>query len=190
MKKKFYEQTWAIVVGIPAAVIAGLIVNSFTKWWSALASITNTAWVATSEGVTEALTYRTPIWALLIIVALLALSWYGVRASRRTTNIPTPNTTSNFLNYREDVFDGVLCRWDYLQTSTGYKIEKILCYCHRCDFCIGSPNRHEQNALHVERGLLGPKTTPTICTTSLWPKSRGIRDGKTQCRSRDSYTWK
>ena len=36
MKRTIFRQTWAIVVGVPTAVIAGLIVNSLTEWWVAL----------------------------------------------------------------------------------------------------------------------------------------------------------
>ena len=39
MKRTIFRQTWAIVVGVPTAVIAGLIVNSLTEWWVALGGV-------------------------------------------------------------------------------------------------------------------------------------------------------
>ena len=76
MKKIIFGQTWAIVVAVLATVTGGLIVNSFTKWWTALANITIASWAATSEGLARIITYKAPIWAVVAVVALVALTWY------------------------------------------------------------------------------------------------------------------
>ena len=151
MKNIIFRQTWAILVAVLATVIGGLIINSFTKWWADLANITSAGWVATSEGLARTITYKVPIWAVVAGVVLVALAWYAAQIIRRATNITTPNTTSNFLNYREDVFDGVLCRWDYIRTSSGSQIGEIVCFCQHCDFVIGTPNRHEQRCSSCSR---------------------------------------
>ena len=158
MKRTIFRQTWAIVVGVPTAVIASLIVNSLTEWWVAPANITNAGWVATSEGVTEAITYRVPIWAIAVGIVLVAMMWYLGRRIGRAPKISTPD----FINYHQDTFDGVLCRWEYKLEFRGtrYEIENLLCYCQHCDFTIGTPNNHEQKCPSCSRRAVKGDNTP------------------------------
>ena len=176
--KKLFEHTWAIVLGIPTAVIAGLIVNSFTKWWTALATITNTGWSATFEAVAKAVTYRVPIWAVAIAIALAVLTRYVVRRINRTPEVNRPKSrASDFLKYREDIFDGVLCRWDYKQPYQGapFQVENLLCYCQHCDFIIGTPNHHQQNCPSCSRRAVRSDTSPFYTDSILRDEIAGYR---------------
>ena len=137
---RILKHTWTIVVAVIATLIGSLIVNSFTRWWTALANFTKGSWDAISEALVGALTYRAPIWAIIATVVLAALAWHMGRKIRATPNIRIPS----FLDYCEDTFDGVLCKWDYIQTRDGMQVGTILCFCQHCDFIIGKPNRHMQ----------------------------------------------
>ena len=163
MKRTIFGQTWAIVIAVLATVIGGLIVNSFTKWWTVLANITNAAWVATSEATVGTFTYKVPIWAVVTTVALVLLTRYVAQRTGRTLKDSTPtDSTPNFLNYHEDIFDGVLCRWEYKQPFRGapFRIENLLCYCQHCDFIIGTPNNHEQKCPSCSRRTVKGDNTP------------------------------
>ena len=158
-------------------MIGGLIINSYTKWSATLADITSAGWVAISEGLVRTFTYKVPIWAVLIIVALVAVSWYAVRIIRRATNITAPNTAFKFLNYREDVIDGVLCRWDYKQPyhRTQFRIENLLCYCRHCDFIIGRPNHHEQKCPSCSRRAVRSDNSPFYTNNILREEIAGYK---------------
>ena len=173
MKKIIFGQTWAIVVAVLATVTGGLIVNSFTKWWTALANITIASWAATSEGLARIITYKVPIWAVVAVVALVALTWYLGRKIGRAPQISTPN----FLDYRQDVFDGVLCRWEYIQPSRGspYRIENILCFCQYCDFVIGRPNQHEQKCHSCSRRAVKSDDPPFYNQILPWSEITGYK---------------
>ena len=171
-------------------MIGGLIINSYTKWSATLADITNAGWVAISEGLVRTFTYKVPIGAVLIIVALVAVSWYAVRIIRRATNITAPNTAFKFLNYREDVIDGVLCRWDYKQPyhRTQFRLLRT-CYVTVGIATSSSGGRTitSKNAPHVRDGRSEAITPPFTLTISFGKKSRGTSGGKTQCRSKTLY---
>ena len=147
MKKNIFKQTWAIVAAILASIIGTLIVNSYTEWWETLANLTTTVWQVITETSVNAITYKTPIWTILIAMAIIALTWYLKTWYANPKSDTAPESkTPNFLTYREDWFDGVRCRWDYSQTYGGqYKIGDIICYCQHCDFIIGRPNEHLQD---------------------------------------------
>ena len=170
--KNIFEHTWAIVLGIPTAVIAGLIVNSFTKWWTALATITNTGWAATSEAVAQAATYRAPLWAVAIAIALVILTRYVVRRINRTPEATgTQTRVTDFLTYRDDIFDGVICKWDYKQPHQGapFRVENLLCYCQHCDFIIGTPNNHQQKCPSCSRRAVRSDVSPFF-TNRVYPQ--------------------
>ena len=151
MKKNIFRQTWAAIAAVPAIVIGGLIVNSFTHWWGALAHATNVVWDAVSQLALNVVTFRIPIWAIVAVVVLIALTWYAVRKISSEPRVSAPN----YLAYRQDSFDGVLCRWNYHPTfdKPGYKhqIADIECFCQYCDFMIGTPNEHTPNCPSCSR---------------------------------------
>ena len=145
MKKNIFKHTWTIVAAVIAGTISTLIVNSYTRWWAALANATYAGWEAGSQATSSALTYRLPIWIAIVIVAFVTLIWY---ATRKIGRRPKANSSSSndFLTYRQDFFDGVLCRWEYSRTygSSKYQIGDIVCFCQHCEFAIGTPNVHSQ----------------------------------------------
>ena len=106
-----------------------------------------------------------------------AVSWYAVRIIRRATNITAPNTTFKFLNYREDVIDGVLCRWDYKQPyhRAQFRIENLLCYCRHCDFIIGRPNHHEQRCPSCSRRAVRSDNSPFYTNNILREEIAGYQ---------------
>ena len=176
MKRTIFRQTWAIVVGVATALIASLIVNSLTEWWTALANITNAGWVATSEVVAEAITYRIPIWVIVFGMVLVALMWYLGRRISGASKTSTPD----FFNYRQDTFEGVLCRWSYTLEfrGTGYEIENIQCFCQHCDFFIGTPNRHEQKCPSCSRRAVKSNNAPFNVGQLPWRNPQGTNGGE------------
>ena len=174
---KILGHTWKFVAAIFASIAGGLILNSYTKWWSALANITNAGWTATSEGLANAITHKIPIWAVIITVTVAALAWYSLRKIGRTINTPTPNTVFNFFHYREDVFDGVLCKWDYEQTPSGtqIRIESLLCYCQHCDFIIGRPNHHHQRCPSCSRRAVRSDDPPFYTNNNFQEEIAGYK---------------
>ena len=178
MKKIILGQTWAIVIAVLATVIGGLIVNSFTKWWTVLANITNSAWVATSEATVGIFTYKVPIWAVATIMALVLLTRYiAHRTGRTLKDSTTTHSNPNFLNYHEDIFDGVLCRWEYKQPFRGepHRIENLLCYCQHCEFIIGTPNHHEQRCSSCSRRPVKCGNTPFYSDNILRDEIAGYK---------------
>ena len=145
MKIMILRHTWTIVVAVIATVIGTLIANSFTKWWTALANFTNGSWDTIAKALADALTYRAPIWTVVVTLALVVVVWRTSRKIKEVPSIrPTTNQAPNFRDYREDTFDGVLCKWDYVQSGSGLEVGTIICFCQHCDFIIGKPNRHMQ----------------------------------------------
>ena len=158
MKKNIFSQTGKIVATVLAGCISGLIVNFYTQWWGALANATNAIWEAVSEATVNAITYRVPIWIVVIATALVAFAWY---ATRKIGGAPKVSN-SNFLTYHQDFFDGVLCRWDYSPTSErrGHAIRHIGCFCQHCDFAIGTPNYHVQECPSCSRRAVKCENPP------------------------------
>ena len=147
MKKNIFKQTWAILLTLFVGTISGLIANSYTHRLGTLANLTNAVWEAVSQATVSAITYRIPIWTVVIAVALISLTWYAKTRYAKGKNSGAPKvSTPNFLTYRQDYFDGVLCRWDYSKQYIGtqYEIRDITCFCQHCDFDIGRPNYHLQ----------------------------------------------
>ena len=140
--KNILRQSWKIVVAVLGTAVGSLIVNSYTQWWGALANETNAGWEAVSQATVSAITYRSPIWTVVVAVALVALTWYATQKIVGAPKVSTPK----FLTYRQDFFDGVLCRWEYSRPylETKYQIGDIGCFCQHCDFAIGRPNDHVQ----------------------------------------------
>ena len=68
MKKNIFKQTSATVPAALVAAISGLIVNSFTQWWKALANVTNAGWGAVSQATVSAIAYRVPILTVVLVV--------------------------------------------------------------------------------------------------------------------------
>ena len=149
MKKNIFSQTGKTVATVLAGCISGLIVNSYTQWWGALANVTNAVWETVSQATVNAITYRVPIWIVVIATTLVALTWYATRKISRAPKVSTPD----FLTYSQDVFDGVLCRWNYSPSvgRSGYEIGHIACFCQHCDFAIGTPNNHVQECPSCSR---------------------------------------
>ena len=147
---------------ILAGSISGLIANSYTHWWAPLANLTNTLWDAVAQGTVRAISYRIPMWALLIAVVLIALTWYAKTSSTKAKSSGLPQSkTPDFRAYREDYFDGVRCRWDYTQRYDGqYEIGNILCFCQQCDFVIGKPNDHLQDCPSCSGRAVGSDRRP------------------------------
>ena len=147
--KNILRQSWKIVVTVLGTAIGSLIVNSYTQWWGALANVTNAVWGAVSQATVNAITYRVPIWTVVVAVAFVALIWYVTRKIGGAPKVSAPS----FLTYRQDFFDGVLCRWNYTQTfgRSSYQIGDIGCFCQHCDFDIGTPNDHVQQCPSCSR---------------------------------------
>ena len=160
LMERIFKHSRAIVVMILAGSISGLIANSYTHWWSPLAALTNAVWQTVALATVNAMTYRIPIWILLISVALIALTWYATRKSGRALKVNPPK----FLTYRQDYFDGVLCRWDYSRESlkAPYSLNSysITCYCQHCDFNIGTPNDHLQQCPSCSRRAVRSERDP------------------------------
>ena len=149
MKKNIFSQTGKIVATVLAGCISGLIVNFYTQWWGALANVTNAVWETVSQATVNAITYRVPIWIVVIATALVALTWYATRRLRAATKV----SNSNFLTYHQDFFDGVLCEWDYSPTidRPSRRVRDIRCFCRYCAFAIGTPNNHEEECPSCSR---------------------------------------
>ena len=162
MKKNIFKQTWAILLALFVGTISGLIANSYTHLWGALANLTNAVWEAVSHATVSAITYRIPIWMLLIAVALIRLTWYAKTRYAKGKNSGEPRiNTPDFLTYRQDYFDGVLCRWNYSQRYGGqYEIRDITCFCQHCDFAIGTPNDHPQQCPSCSRRAVRSENRP------------------------------
>ena len=156
--KNILKQSWKIVVAVLGTAIGSLIVNSYTQWWGALANATNAGWEAVSQATVNAITYRVPIWIVVIATTLVALTWYATRKISRALKVSTPNS----LTYCQDVFDGVICRWNYRRTPgrSAYQVRHIRCFCQHCDFAIGTPNNHEQECPSCSRRAVKCKDPP------------------------------
>ena len=154
MKKNIFKQTWAILLALFVGTISGLIANSYTHLWGALANLTNAVWEAVSQATVSAITYRIPIWTVVIAVALISLTWYAKGKNSGAPKVSTPN----FLTYRQDYFDSVLCRWDY--SDTDHQIRNIRCFCQHCDFDIGRPNDHLQQCPSCSKRAVGSENRP------------------------------
>ena len=159
--KNILRQSWKIVVAVLGTAIGSLIVNSYIQWWGALANVTNAIWEPVSQATVSAITYRTPIWTVVVAVALVAVTWY---ATRKLSGAPKASTP-DFLAYHQDSFDGVFCRWDYSRTLDGpdYRIGNIVCYCQHCDFVIGTPNDHLQQCPSCSRPATKNDDPPSHC---------------------------
>ena len=122
--KNILRQSWKIVVTVLGTAIGSLIVNSYTQWWGALANVTNAIWEPVSQATVNAITYRVPIWTVVVAVAFVALIWY---VTRKMGGAPKDSAPS-FLTNRQGFFDGVLCRWNYTQTfgRSSYQIGDIV----------------------------------------------------------------
>ena len=168
MKKNIFRQAWAVIAAVPAIVIGGLIVNSFTHWSGALAHTTNVVWEAASQATLGTLTYPLPIWVTTVIVAFVALTWYANRKIGKAPKASSPSPP-NFLTYTEDFFDGVLCRWEYIRPFgvSSYQIGNILCFCQHCEFVIGTPNEHTPNCPSCSRRAVRSGNPPF--RTCTWP---------------------
>ena len=163
MKKNIFSQTGKIVATVLAGCISGLIVNFYTQWWGALANATNAIWEAVSQATVNAITYRGPIWIVVIATALVALAWYATRKIGGAPKVSTPKaSTPDFLAYHQDYFEGLFCRWDYSRTLDGpdYRIGHIVCYCQHCDFVIGTPNYHVQECPSCSRRAVKSENRP------------------------------
>ena len=106
--------------------------------------------------------------------------WYTAQRTGRTLkdSTPTNSLTPNPLNYREDIFDGVLCRWEYKQPYRGapHKIENLLCYCQHCDFIIGTPNHHEQRCSSCSRRPVKCGNTPFYSDNIFQNEISGVQE--------------
>ena len=161
--KNILRQSWKIVVAVLGTAIGSLIVNSYTQWWGALANATNAGWEAVSQATVSAITYRLPIWTVVVAVALVALTWYATQKIGGAPKVSTPKaSTPDFLAYDQDSFDGLFCRWDYSRTLDGpdYRIGQIVCYCQHCDFAIGTPNDHVQECPSCSRRAVKSENRP------------------------------
>ena len=161
--KNILRQSWKIVVAVLGTAIGSLIVNSYTQWWGALANATNAGWEAVSQATVSAIMYRVPIWTVVVAVALVALTWYATQKIGGAPKVNTPKvSTPKFLTYRQDFFDGVLCRWEYSQLYLGakYQIGDIGCFCQHCDFDIGTPNDHVQECPSCSRRAVKSENCP------------------------------
>ena len=165
MKKSIFKQTWAIVAMVLAGTISGLLVISYAQWWGALVNVTNAVWQAVSQATVNAITYRVPIWIVVIATTLVALTWYATRKISRAPKVSTPNS----LTYRQDVFDGVICRWDYMRTPgrSAYQIRHIRCFCQHCDFAIGTPNDHVQECPSCSKRTVKCEAPPFLSGDAL-----------------------
>ena len=156
--KNILRQSWKIVVTVLGTAIGSLIVNSYTQWWGALANVTNAVWGAVSQATVNAITYRVPLWTVVVAVAFVALIWY---VTRKMGGAPKDSAPS-FLTYRQGFFDGVLCRWNYTQTfgRSSYQIGDIGCFCQHCEFAIGTPNDHVQECPLCSRRAVKSENRP------------------------------
>ena len=89
------------------------------------------------------------------------LTWYLSRKIGRVATAPNISSPS-FLDYQQDTFDGVLCRWDYIRPprASSYQIQSIRCLCQHCDFIIGTPNQHAQQCPSCSRRAVKSDNTP------------------------------
>jgi hypothetical protein len=73
-------------------------------------------------------------WLLIFLILgwLIVIFWFIRRAYSEYKTVPPPPPA--YIDYNEDVFDGVLYRWEYYYAYGVYRNTDPVAYCPRC-FC-------------------------------------------------------
>lgn len=131
----------------------------------------------------SAIMFKIPMWFIIAALVFVALIWYAVRKIKISPQISAPT----FLSYRQDFFDRVLCRWEYLPRlgNPRYKIGEIQCYCQHCEFIIGTPNEHAQQCPSCSRRAVKSTNPPYVRYGSYTREITGYQPRQNAMRFED-----
>lgn len=141
MNKKKNIKTWIISTGSGILAVLGIRLLDFIVGTKILSSIwKGIAWIFNGIGGFFNHKFEVSLWFLIllpiVVIGLLLLILWIISKLQNENSDNTPPQIP-FLKYTQDIFNGIMYRWEYEKNYSGkYSIENISMYCPKCKCLI------------------------------------------------------
>lgn len=141
MTRKKFKNTWLISTGSGILAVLGIRLLDFIAGTKILSTIwKGILWIFKGLAGFFSQTFEVSLLFLIIlpiivIAIILFILWIIAKVQDNNSDNAQPQVP--FLNYTQDVFNGVMYRWEYGKHYSGkFQIENISMYCPACKCSI------------------------------------------------------